>query len=155
MENVKAESENSRRRIRPAVTIEKASKRKKNFVPAKTRAPASTSPEVAILSILERSPLSGIRTHVVLQEIKTKWFPELTGTDKSAIYPASRKKIVDSIIKFAKKHLIMKGQVFPPSSENPVGIWRVTSLGIERAQKENGSWVPKYVDVHSLIEAEE
>ncbi|MDA4130457.1 MAG: hypothetical protein OK457_06775 [Thaumarchaeota archaeon] len=97
MENVEAQSENARKRIRPAATLEKASKRnKKKYVPAKTRAPASTSPELAILSILSRSPTSGIRTHVVLQEIKTKWFPELTGTDKSAIYPASRKKIVDS-----------------------------------------------------------
>ena len=84
-----------------------------------------------------------------------KWFPELTGIDTNAVYPESKKKIVDSVIKFAKKHLIMKGQAFPPGLENPVGTWRSTALGIERALKESGSWAPKYVDVHSLVEAEE
>ena len=129
-------------------------KRKKNYIPAKTRAPASTSPEVAILSILSKAPTDGVRTRAVLKEVKTKWFSELTPTDNNAIYPESKKKIVDSVIKFAKKHLIIKGQVFPPSVENPVGIWRITSTGIERALKEAGNWRPKYTEARSLIEDE-
>jgi hypothetical protein len=156
LRNIEAHAKNTQTRIRSVVTVENTHHRKKrNYVPAKTRAPAGSGPELPILSILSRSPTSGIRTHVVLNEVKTKWFPELTLTDTNAVYPESKKKIVDSVIKFAKKHLIIKGQVFPPSTENPVGIWRITPLGIQMALKNTGNWVPKYTDVHSLMEAEE
>ncbi|MFI5420851.1 MAG: hypothetical protein ACHQ1H_07770 [Nitrososphaerales archaeon] len=156
MKNKEARTKNITKRARQAVTTEKAQQRKKrDYVPARTRAPTRTSPELAILSILARSPASGIRTYIVLHEVKTKWFPELTVTDTNAVYPESKKKIVDSVIKFAKKHLIMRGEVFPPSAENPMGIWRATSLGVERALKEAGNWVPKYTDVNSLVQTEE
>jgi hypothetical protein len=143
-------------RARSSVTTEKASKRKKKtFVSAKTRAPASSSPEIPVLSILSEQPTFGMPTHTVLYKVETEWFRELTELDTKAVYPESKKKIVDSIVKFAKKHLIMKGQVFPPSEDHPVGVWWATPLGMERALKESSAWAPKYVEVHSMIETEE
>jgi hypothetical protein len=129
--------------------------RKKNiFVSAKTRAPSRSCPEVPILCVLAKSPTLGQQTKVVLKEVESKWFKELTVTDLKAVYPESKKKIVETIIKFSRKNLVVKGEIHPASEEN-FGTWRATSKGIERALKEGGSWIPKYVDVHSMIEAEE
>ena len=141
-------------RARSTVTAEKASKRKKkNYVPAKTRAPASNSTEISVLSILSEQPTYGMPTHTVLYKVETESFRELTELDTKAVYPESKKKIVDSIVKFAKKHLIIKGHVFPPSEDHPVGVWWATPLGMERARKENSAWAPKYVEVHSSARA--
>ena len=117
-------------------------------------APARSSPEIAILSILSRSPASGIPTAAVLSEVKAKWFPALDADDISAVYLASHKRVVDTVVKFAKKHLVAKAQVYAHGANAPVGIWRATSTGIERAFKEQEGWVAGYVEVHSLIEAE-
>jgi hypothetical protein len=129
-------------------------RRKKIFASTKTRAPARSSSEVPILCVLAKSPTLGQRTKVVLKEVESKWFKELTVADLKAVYPESRKKIVETIIKFSRKNLVAKGQIHPLSEEN-FGTWRATPKGIERALKEGGNWVPKYVDVHSLIEGEE
>jgi hypothetical protein len=61
---------------------------------------------------------------------------------------------VETIIKFSRKNLVVRGEVHPVSEEN-FGTWRVTSKGIERALKEGGSWVPKYVEVNSMIETKD
>jgi hypothetical protein len=90
----------------------------------------------------------------VLKEVESKWFKELTVADLKAVYPESRKKIVETIIKFSRKNLFAKGQIHPLREEN-FGTWKATSKGIERALNEGGDWVPKYVDVHSLVKAEE
>jgi hypothetical protein len=127
-------------RAKSAVATERAVKRKKrNYVPAKTRAPSNSSPEIPVLSILSEQPTFGMLTHTVLYKVETEWFPELTELDTKAVYPESKKKIVDSIVKFAKKHLIIKGQVFPPSEDHPVGVWWATPLGMERALKESSA----------------
>jgi hypothetical protein len=128
---------------------------KRHLVPAKTKAPARSSPEVAILSILSRSPTSGITTAAVLREVKSKWFTQLNAEDLRAVYPESKKKVVDTVVKFARKHLVEKGQIYAPDEENPVGTWRATSLGLERVFKEREGWQPRYVEVHSLVEGEE
>jgi hypothetical protein len=96
----------------------------------------------------------GVPTAAVLREVKEKWFPELDVEDVNAVYPESKKKIVDTIIKFSRKHLVEKSLVYAPSEENPVGTWRATSLGLERAFKEQEGWLPRYVEVHSLVEGE-
>jgi len=90
-------------------------------------------------------------TAAVLREVREKWYPALDAEDLSAIYPESRKKVVDTVVKFARKHLVAKGQVYAPSEENPVGTWHATSKGIERAFTEREGWLPRYVEVHSLI----
>ena len=51
-----------------------------------------------------------------------------------AVYPESKKKIVETIIKFSRKNLVGKGEIHPVSEEN-FGTWRATSKGIERALK--------------------
>jgi hypothetical protein len=94
-------------------------------------------------------------TAEVLREVKEKWFPALDADDLRAVYPESKKKVVDTVVKFARKHLVAKGQIYPVGSENPVGTWKATSSGIERAFKDQEGWHARYVEVHSLIEAEE
>jgi hypothetical protein len=133
-------------------TPSKRIRKKKIFVSAKTRAPARRSPEIPILCVLAKSPTLGQHTKVVLREIECKWFKELTELDLKAVYSESKKKIVETIIKFSRKNLVVRGEVHPVSEEN-LGTSRATSKGIERALKEGGSWVPKYVEVHSMIEA--
>ncbi|MDA4130037.1 MAG: hypothetical protein OK457_04650 [Thaumarchaeota archaeon] len=133
----------------------KPKRRKRTLVPAKTKAPARSSPEMAILSILSRSPASGIPTAAVLREVKEKWFPELDTDDLGAVYPESRKKVVDTVVKFARKHLVERGEIYAPGTETPIGTWKATMSGLERALKERSGWFPRYVEVHSLVEDEE
>jgi hypothetical protein len=96
----------------------------------------------------------GLQTNVVLMEVASTWFKELTETDLKAVYRESKKRIVETIIKFSRKNLVDKEEIHPVSEEN-FGTWKATSKGIERALKEGGSWLPKYVEVHSMIEAKD
>ena len=57
-------------------------------------------------------------------------------------------------MKFARKHLVEKGEIHPPGQDDPIGRWMATKKGIERALKEVG-WKPTYVEVSSMVEAEE
>jgi len=60
------------------------------------------------------------------------------------------------VIKFAKKNLVLKGQVFPPGKDTPFGTWKITRKGSERASMYRSSWSPKY-SVHDdavIIEIE-
>jgi hypothetical protein len=129
-------------------------RKKKIFVSAKTRAPARSSPEVPVLSVLARSPVLGQQTKLVLREVESKWFKELSKEDLKAVYPGSKKKIVETIIKFSRKNLVVKGEIHPVSEEN-FGTWRATAKGIERALKEGGNWAPKYLEIDSTVEAED
>jgi hypothetical protein len=135
-------------------TTSKKIRKKKSFVPAKTRAPARSSPEIPILCTLAKAPTLGQPTKVVLKEVENRWFRELTDIDLKAVYPESKKKIVETIIKFSRKNLVVKGEIYPISEEN-FGTWRATARGIERALKEGGSWIPKYVEIDSMIEAKD
>jgi len=128
--------------------------RKKRFISTTTRAPKHSSCEIPILSVLTKSPILGVRTDVVLKEVEAKWFKELTTSDLGAVYPESRRKVVDTIIKFSRKNLVEKGQIHPAGEEN-FGIWNVTQAGIDRAMKESGNWIPKYVKILSMIEADD
>ena len=135
-------------------TPSKRIRKKKIFVSAKTRAPERRSSEIPILCILAKSPTLGQHTKVVLKEVESKWFKELTELDLKTVYSESKKKIVETIIKFSRKNLVVKGEIYPVSEEN-FGTWRATARGIERALKEGGSWTPKYVDIDSMIEAKD
>jgi len=123
----------------------------KNLVSATTRAPARSNPEIPILHVLSESHLSGVRTKLVLEQVKNEWFSELTVTDLRAVYPESKKNVVDTIIKFSRKNLVEKGLLYPANEEN-IGIWKITPAGTARAQKEAGNWTPKYVEIQSMIE---
>ena len=72
----------------------------------------------------------GQHTKVVLEEVENKWFRELTEIDLKAVYPESKKKIVETIIKFSRKNLVVEGEIHPVSEEN-FGTWRATAKGIE------------------------
>lgn len=123
----------------------------RNFVSATTRSPARSSPEIPILCVLSESHLSGVRTKFVLEEVKSKWYRELTATDLRAVYSESKKNVVETVIKFSRKNLVEKGQLYP-ATEDSIGIWKPTVTGIARAQKEAGNWEPKYVEIQSMIE---
>jgi hypothetical protein len=152
-EEIKSGRKDKRSASSPQASSNTGTRRKKrNFVPSKTRAPARSNPEIPILSVLSKSSLLGLQTKVVLKEVASKWFKELSLEDLMAVYPESKKKIVETIIKFSRKNLIGRGEIHPVSEEN-FGTWRATSKGIERALEEGGSWVPKYVEVNSMIEA--
>jgi len=76
---------------------------RKRYISSRTKAPTHGSCEIPILCVLEKSPTAGLRTSIALKEIESKWFKELTTVDLSAVYPVSRRKIVDTIIKYSKK----------------------------------------------------
>src|SRR5579862_4462535 len=74
---------------------------KKIITRVNAKAPTSSSCELPILYELLKDPQLGIATKIVLQEVRSaKWFGKLTDDDKNACYPGSKKKIVDSVIKF-------------------------------------------------------
>ncbi len=78
----------------------------------KVRGPARRNPEIPILCVLAKSPKLGLECRFVREELKRKFYPTLTLEDLQARYQKSGKKIVDSIIKFAKKHLVIRGEVY-------------------------------------------
>jgi len=127
---------------------------RKRYVLTWTKAPIHGSCEIPILSVLAKSPNLGLPTKIVLKEVESKWFEELTTTDLGAVYPQSRRKVVDTIIKFSRKNLVEKGQIHPASG-GKFGIWIATQAGIDRAVKAGGSWIPKYARIFSMIETEE
>jgi len=121
----------------------------------RAKAPARNRSEIPVLAILSRTPDMGVRTKIVLMEVKgAKWFSKLEDDDRNARYPGSRKKIVDSIIKWSKKNLVAKGEIFPPGDGCPVGVWKVTLRGLNRAKEEIGDWCPAY-SIHDAIIFEE
>ncbi len=68
-----------------------------------------------------------------------------------SVYSESKKNVVETVIKFSRKNLVEKGQLYP-ATEDSIGIWKPTVTGIARAQKEAGNWEPKYVEIQSMIE---
>ncbi len=76
------------------------------------------------------------------------WFSDLSEDDCQAKYPSSRKKIIQTIIKFSKKNLALKDQV----CSAPIGTWRITPKGAERVIKGMGEWVPRYSFHDAIIE---
>jgi len=94
-------------------------------------------------------------TKDVIKEVSTKWFDSLTEDDRRARYPASGKKIIQSIIKFSRKNLVLKRQIFPVGGGRPLGVWMLTPLGVERAMKGKGEWMPKFTNHDAIIIEEE
>ena len=129
------------------------SKRPKLIVRVKSKAPAACSPEIPILHVLSRAPDAGVSTKLVLQEVSSaKWFDKLSADDRNARYSGSKRKIVDSVIKFARKNLVIKGEIFPAGDGGkPIGVWRITQNGMDKAEYLGGRWTPKYSDHDDVI----
>jgi len=129
----------------------------KVIVRISAKAPAASSPEIPILCVLSKAPESGLTTKFVLQEVKSKkWFSRLDDDDCSARYPGSKKKIVDSVIKFARKNLVIKGDIYPAGEGGkPIGVWRITPKGADKAELLRALWTPRYAVHDALIIEEE
>jgi hypothetical protein len=115
----------------------------------RARAPSCASCEIPILCTLSKAP-DGMRTKTIIQEVITNWFNDLSEEDRRARYADSKKKVTQTIIKFSKKNLALKDQVF----SEPIGTWRITPKGVERVMKSRGEWVPRY-SFHDAIIIEE
>jgi len=99
--------------------------------------------------------MEGMPTRIVLQEVRSeKWF-KLTDDDLKARYPKSRRKIVDSVIKYARKNLVLKGQILPVGENVPIGTWRATRIGLARYAVEWKEWKPRYSTHDAIIIEEE
>jgi len=117
------------------------------------RSPTSSVCEIPILSLLFRAQEAGMSTRTVLQEVRSaKWF-KLTDDDLKARYPKSRRKIVDSVIKYGRKNLVLKGQILPVESV-AIGTWKATRIGLARYAMEWKEWKPRY-STHDAIIIEE
>ena len=108
------------------------------------RGPSRRNPEIPILCVLSKSPKLGVECRFVREELKRKFYPVLSSEDLEARYQKSDKKIVDSVIKFAKKHLVLRSEVYAVDRGYKRGIWRITPIGLERMLKEESAWVPKF-----------
>jgi len=130
-------------------------KRRKVITRLRSKAPAAASPEIPILCVLSRAPNTGVSTGQVLQELQSaKWFGELDEDDRQARYETSKRKIVSTVIKYAKKTLAMKGEVFQVGEAGPLGVWKITAKGLERATMLQAGWKPRY-SFHNAIKIEE
>ncbi|HXQ92796.1 MAG TPA: hypothetical protein VN739_07295 [Nitrososphaerales archaeon] len=105
--------------------------------------------------VLSKAPDMGVQTWVVLQEVRdAKWFGKLDNDDRAALYSRSKRKITDSVIKWSKKNLVAKGEIFPAGEGCEVGVWKATPIGLNRVKEEIGSWSPSY-SYHDAIIIEE
>ncbi len=66
-----------------------------------------------------------MRAKAIIQEVIANWFSDFSEDDRRARYAESRKKVTQTIIKFSKKNLALKDQVF----SEPIGTWRIKPKG--------------------------
>jgi hypothetical protein len=127
-------------------------RRIRDIVVIKATAPTSASCELPILAILSKSPEEGMRTLAVVREVASSvWFPKLTEDDGEACYSKSRKKIVSSVIRWARQNLVMKAELYPPDNGGcKAGVWKATAKGLARAKNHGGDWAARYT-VHDGI----
>lgn len=131
---------------------------KKTIVQRKVtaKAPTSSSCELPILKILSSAKDHQLSAREVIVEILSNgdWFDDLTEDDLQARYPNSRRKIVETRIKFARKNLTLKNQLYPcdETRDHPLGIWQIADDGLDRLKK-NGDeeWKPKYSVLEDAI----
>ena len=122
----------------------KKQKRTQALTLVKVQGPARRNPEIPILCVLSKSPKLGVECRFVREELKRKYYPALSFEALEARYQKSGKKIVDSVIKFAKKHLVLRGEAYEVGRTCKRGTWRITPIGLERMLKEENAWVPKF-----------
>src|SRR5579872_871313 len=125
----------------------------KQIVRVRARVPAYSACEVPILVVVSRMPENGVRALSVVREVASSaWFPQLTDEDRNARYPASRKKIVSTVIRWARENLVLKRELYPPGEEGAeAGTWRATTKGLARATGQCSDWTAKYNFRDALI----
>jgi hypothetical protein len=131
-------------------------RRKKNtrrtFRKAVIRTPSRNAAQIPILILLSRSPGSEMKTKEVLQDLRNgPWFDRLNSLDKAGIYELSRKNVFDSVVKFSRKALVFKKELFPVEVSG-IGIWKATVAGVERSSHEGPTWKATYSLREALIE---
>jgi len=151
METREMESETSEADDSPLIERKGLVRGKKIAARIIVKAPSRNNAEVPILSILAAAPGNEMKTKLVLQELRTKWFSELNENDSGAVYEKSRKNLFDSIVKYSKKQLVLKGQIFPIGENCEFGKWKITELGLERARSELNSWNPRYTQRSAIL----
>jgi len=120
----------------------------------RARAPASSACEIPILCVLSKSADTGVRASAVINEVR-KRFSLLNTDDCKARYPASRKKITETIVKFVKKNLTIKNEVFSVGVQVPMGTWKITPKGIARLSNRVGEWKERYAYHEAILIEEE
>jgi len=95
-----------------------------------SKAPTSTSCEIPILvTLLEKGSGFRLSAKKVIEELTTtsrqRWFPELSEEDLQARHSSSKRKIVEIAIRFARKNLELREELYPPSDKHPAGVWEV------------------------------
>jgi len=122
-----------------------------------SKAPTSASCEIPIIvALLERGSGFRLPAKKVIEELTTtsreRWFPELNEDDLQARHPNSKRKIVEIAIRFARKNLELREELYPPSDKHPAGTWEVAMKGKMRLGgwrvRGEGSWRAKY-SVHT------
>jgi len=118
-----------------------------------SKSPTVSSCEIPILVALqEKGSGHRLSARKVIDELtsisRERWFGELCDEDLQARYSESKRKIVEITIRFARKNLELKGELYPPSDKHPAGGWESTMKGqmrlgawIVRREK---SWTAKY-----------
>jgi len=112
------------------------------------KAPTSSSCELPILGELVPASARGLPAREVIRLVcdGNRLFTELTDEDLQARYPNSRRKITETRIKYARKNLVLKEEIYPVDEVNnhPSGIWQITAKGFQHFSKDHENWKPKY-----------
>jgi len=97
-----------------------------------------------------------MKTKFVLKKIRREYYPELSRMDIEAVYAESRKKVFESIVKFAKKHLVEKREIYLAGSDGiEIGIWKPTPKGCERAFLYGERWQPEFKEYAAFLPSED
>ena len=125
------------------------SKAEKRLVEIRVKTPARNASEVPILATLAQVPGYSLKTKDVLKRVR-KYF-ELGEDDLNARYPKSHQLVVNSIIKFSRKELVSKKQLYPIGEECQLGTWKLTPSGLRRARDAAADWQPRYTYRNAIL----
>jgi hypothetical protein len=106
------------------------------------RAPSWRNAEIPRLEVLSKSPNGASTTKGVLRQVQRRY--NFSQKDLAGRYAISGSSVVDTIIKYARKNLVMRNEVFASGVKCTVGEWKITRKGKERALRECSEWAPKY-----------
>jgi hypothetical protein len=97
-----------------------------------SKSPTCSSCEIPILKSLDDAPNHSLQLKQVVRTVllDRKWFPELSSNDLDALYPNSHRRISETVLKYARKNLTLKNELF--STGITPGVWRATEKGLER-----------------------
>jgi len=118
-----------------------------------SKSPTGSSAEYPVLRVLSDAPKNRMCAKAVIKEVgeRGRWFDKLTEDDLAARHVHSKRKIIEIVIRYARKNLVLDGMIFPPGTS--AGVWEITPKGLERIRN-NENWRAKY-SVHEGIIIEE